>query len=254
MKSSQRINKLIEILKDHPTIHITTLQKNTNTPISTLRRDLMILEQQHLIKREAGKIILLKQENIEYAWLYRENKNTLLKDKLCKTASNLIQNNNAIFIDSSTTCTKLATYLNNFSNLKIITNNLIVASQLQNHMNFLVFISGGLIKPYSQSVLDNEAIRFIHQFKTKYAFVSCSTIDLSGLYMADLLQAQVKREAIKQSEKTVALIDSSKFKNNQDFIKLCDLSDIDILITDKKITDTKFINFCKVHNIQIINS
>lgn len=47
MKSSQRINKLIEILKDHPTIHITTLQKNTNTPISTLRRDLMILEQQH---------------------------------------------------------------------------------------------------------------------------------------------------------------------------------------------------------------
>lgn len=34
----------------------------------------MILEQQHLIKREAGKIILLKQENIEYAWLYRENK------------------------------------------------------------------------------------------------------------------------------------------------------------------------------------
>ncbi|MCT7755526.1 MAG: DeoR/GlpR transcriptional regulator, partial [Lactobacillus iners] len=149
---------------------------------------------------------------------------------------------------------KLATYLNNFSNLKIITNNLIVASQLQNHMNFSVFISGGLIKPYSQSVLDNEAIRFIHQFKTKYAFVSCSTIDLSGLYMADLLQAQVKREAIKQSEKTVALIDSSKFKNNQDFIKLCDLSDIDILITDKKITDTKFINFCKVHNIQIINS
>lgn len=72
--------------------------------------------------------------------------------------------------------------------------------------------------------------------------------------MADLLQAQVKHEAIKQSEKTVALIDSSKFKNNQDFIKLCDLSDIDILITDKKITDTKFINFCKVHNIQIINS
>lgn len=35
MKSSQRIDKLIEILKDHPTIHITTLQK---TPILLSQR------------------------------------------------------------------------------------------------------------------------------------------------------------------------------------------------------------------------
>lgn len=143
MKKDQRLKNIISILRSHPSIHIKTLQNDTGYSISTLRRDLVDLEDKGLIQRSFGTIRLLNQENLEYTWQYRSESNRNAKEKICKIASHFVEDNDAIFIDSSTTSIKILDYIDNLKGLKILTNNLKVAEKAQNAPNLSAFIGGG---------------------------------------------------------------------------------------------------------------
>ena len=142
MKKDQRLKNIISILRSHPSIHIKTLQNDTGYSISTLRRDLVDLENKGLIQRSFGTIRLLNQENLEYTWQYRSESNRNAKEKICKIASHFIEDNDAIFIDSSTTSIKILDYIGNLKGLKILTNNLKVAEKAQSASNLSAFIGG----------------------------------------------------------------------------------------------------------------
>lgn len=143
LKKEKRENKILQILSSHPKIHINYLKNLTGFSTSTLRRDLLKLEKDGLIQRSFGSIRLLNHENLEYTWGYRQNQHQKEKEKICSFASHFINDNDAIFVDSSTTSINLLNYLDNVSGIKIITNNLKVAQRTQTLTNVSGFISGG---------------------------------------------------------------------------------------------------------------
>lgn len=251
-KKDKRIKRILEILHSHPEIHIHTLQDLTNYPTSSLRRDLVDLEDKGLIQRTFGKIRLLNQENLEYTWEFRESNNKFEKDKIAKLATSFIEDNDAIFIDSSTTTYRIMNYISDISELKVITNNLKVAEKAQYSVNVKGFVAGGFLKPLSQAVVGTNANNYIQQFHAKSAFISANTISAEGLYMASTTQTEIKKTMIKNAVIVFALIDHSKFTNKYDFVKLCDLSAIDYLITDRPITNTLILDSLKKNKVNII--
>lgn len=253
-RKKDRIEKLLKILKANPSIHINRLRQFMQCSISTLRRDLLVLEKNGLIERSFGAVRLLNKNNIEYTWTYRSSQNANLKRVLCRKASKLISNNDAIFIDSSTICIYLINYLADRSRVKIITNNLKVASIAQSKLNLDAFLTGGAVRNLSQSIVGTEAIEFLQQFSTLYAFISCSSLDAKGLYMADLMQTQTKQMMISHTQKVVALVDHTKFLKEHNFIKMCPLDAIDYLITDQKIKDPKLAKALEQNQVKVIYS
>lgn len=143
IQQEDRENKILQILNSHPQIHINRLQQLTRFSTSTLRRDLLKLEEKGLIQRSFGSIRLLNQENREYTWEFRKNHAQKEKRKICSIAAHFVDDNDAIFIDSSTTCINLLDYLDQPSGIKIITNNLEVAQKVQSSTHASGFISGG---------------------------------------------------------------------------------------------------------------
>lgn len=121
----------------------------TKYSTSSLRRDLVDLEEKGLIQRAFGKIKLLNQENLEFTWGYRENNNLIAKEKICKIASSFIDDNDAIFMDPSTTTINILNYVKNISGLKIITNSLKAAEIIQTMPEVSGFLSGGIEAPIS---------------------------------------------------------------------------------------------------------
>ena len=93
--------------------------------------------------------------------------------------------------------------------------------------------SGGFLKPNSHYFIGSASTNFISQFSTDIYFMSCKSIDFNNIYDADYEQIQLKKLMIQNSKKTVLLVDSSKFDENS-FIKLSTLGEIDHIITDKK--------------------
>lgn len=251
MKKQQRLKKLLAILQKNQQIHIKKLEALVGTSTSTLRRDLIELEKSGMVKRNFGSVTLLKKNNIEFTTNYRQAQNAEEKNKLGYFASKLIHDNDALFIDTSTTCQYLLKHVPEHTNLKIITNNLAIAEQARDRADLQLFLAGGLLLPYSNSFLGNDTIEYLNKFQAKMVFFSCSSLNEKGIFMADLEQTRCKQAMLKNATFAILLADHTKFRTETDFIKMVSLREIDVLITDQKPAPA-FIKLCQNSKIKLI--
>ena len=70
--------------------------------------------------------------------------------------------------------------------------------------------------------------------------------------MADVEQTQIKRTMLINSNIVLALIDHTKFNNNNNFVKSCDLDYLDYVITDRRISDNTILQALKKNRVNII--
>ena len=70
--------------------------------------------------------------------------------------------------------------------------------------------------------------------------------------MADVEQTQITRTMLVNSNIVLALIDHTKFNNNNDFVKLCNLDYLDYVIIDRPIPDDTILQALKENRVNII--
>lgn len=232
MLQEERLEKILELLNQNNTMSNNDLCKQLFCSISTLRRDLIKLEKNGLIKRWHGGVSLSSTTNNEFSFLFREYESSEEKAYICQLANKLIKENQALFLDSSSTVNKLCDHL---MDRRLI----VVSSGFKNiiHLNqsesIQLFSLGGNVKFNSLSVVGDMAGNFLENFKADIAFISCRGLSLEGTFEADSRQAFVKQQMIKHAKKTVLLCDSSKF-DSEHFIKSATYDQIDLLITNEK--------------------
>ncbi|MEI2414498.1 DeoR family transcriptional regulator [Ligilactobacillus salivarius] len=120
-------------------MHIHKLQQLVDSSVSTLRRDLIELETNGIIKRSFGLVTLLRKDNIEYTASFRSTQHPNEKRKICRLASDLIFDNDSVFIDSSTTNKYIIQNLTDREKVNVITNNIYIAMQGHNQKIFVFF-------------------------------------------------------------------------------------------------------------------
>ena len=69
--------------------------------------------------------------------------------------------------------------------------------------------------------------------------------------MADVEQTQITRTMLVNSNIVLALIDHTKFNNNNDFVKLCNLDYLDYVIIDRPISDDTILQALKENRVNI---
>ena len=250
-KQQRRLEKLLAVLEENQHIHIKRLEELLGTSTSTLRRDLIELEKSGMVRRTFGFVTLLKKNNIEFTTTYREAQNADEKNKIGYFASKLINSSDAIFIDTSTTCQYILEHLNEQTNIKIITNNLAIAEKGRLQTNLHIFLAGGALKPYSNSFLGDDTIKYLANFHTRMAFFSCNSISEKGVFMADMEQTRCKQNMLKNADLSILLVDHTKFRQDTDFIKMVPIHKLDIIITDQK-PDTTFLKLCKNSDVRVV--
>ena len=83
--------------------------------------------------------------------------------------------------------------------------------------------------PYSETILKD--------FFCSKLFLGVDGIDLEfGLTTANMMEAHLNRQMISVSQKTIILTDSTKF-GKRGFGKICNIDEIDHIITDKGISE-----------------
>jgi DeoR family glycerol-3-phosphate regulon repressor len=130
----------------------------------------------------------------------------------------------------------VARALLNHSSLRIITNNLNVATILSRKEEFEVLIAGGVVRSKDRGVTGEETISFIRQFKADYGIIGISGIDSDGTLLDfDYREVNVAREIIANSVKVFLAADHTKFGRNA-MVRLCSAKEIDALFTDRQPT------------------
>jgi DeoR family glycerol-3-phosphate regulon repressor len=116
--------------------------------------------------------------------------------------------------------------------LRVITNNLNVASILSVNPQCEVIVVGGVVRGRDQGIVGEAAVDFIRQFKVDIALIGISGIEADGsLRDYDYREVKVSQMIIAHAREVWLAADSSKF-NRPAMVKLATLSQIDRLFTD----------------------
>ena len=229
--------QIIELLKEQKYMTVEQIGKELNISSSTIRRELTLIEKKGLAMRTHGGVRLADSNNYIPNFALRIHQNVLEKKIINLKALKLIKDGDVIFLDGSTSAYFMAEYLSEFSNLTVITNGIDTLSLLA-HNNVTTFSTGGRVSKENSSVLVGEqALESISKIHANIAFFSCQA--LSGdakIYDCYLQENYIRKQMMKNSDKSVFLCDSNKINKTSSFY-LCDLNEVDVLITNKDVTN-----------------
>jgi DeoR/GlpR family transcriptional regulator of sugar metabolism len=150
-------------------------------------------------------------------------------------AASLVQRDDAVFLDGSSTAYYIARELlmREIEATLITTSLPILALVFElGPGNTTVTAVGGLLREPSLSFVGPHATRMIHSHFADVAFISGKSLAIEGyLTDADSLEAEAKRAMVDQASRVVLAIDSSKF-GSRGLNEICRLRRITTVITD----------------------
>ena len=227
---------ILKSLKEKGKITIDWLCETMKVSSVTIRKDLKLLEDKNLLFRIKGGASSSNPYAIDRPILIKETINSDEKQRIAIAALRLIKNNDSIMIGSGTTVFALAKNLESTQGLAVITPALKVGLELSGKPNIEVLQLGGLIRSNSSSVAGHYATRILEDISCGILFLGADGIDLEfGISISNLPEATLNQKMLQTSQKVAILADSSKF-GKRGLGKICELIDVDYIITDPKVS------------------
>ena len=228
-----RQNKIQQLVQTKGYVTIDFLAQEFEVTPQTIRRDINRLNKKGLIHRyHGGAGMAPTTENVAY------NKRKILcyqeKQRIAQKVARQIPDRASLFINIGTTTEAVALALHNHRQLRVITNNLNVASIMSAKENFEVIVAGGMVRHRDCGIVGTATIDFIQQFKVDFGIIGISGIDSDGTLLDfDYREVRAARSIIDNSRKVYLAADHTKFGRNA-MVRLGNISEINALFTDQR--------------------
>ncbi len=234
--NKDREKQILEILLKEKKVNVKDLAGRLYSSEPSIRRDLANLQKQNLIRRVHGGAIL-EETGISYTkipFLVRDLEHSSEKTIIAKYASALVKDGDTVFLDASSSANRLVPFLTERKQLTVITSGIQTLTTLAEYEINAICTGGNSINS-CLSLVGDDALRTIGNYRADICFISCRGVSNDG-ELSDIAIEEnlVRREMIKRSKKSYLLCVKDKF-NTSYFHKLCDVSDIDGIITSAEL-------------------
>ena len=232
MAQNSRQQQILDLVRQRGFMSIEALADHFSVTPQTIRRDINQLTDRELLQRYHGGAGLPSSvENIAY----QTRQVQYLEDKrrIAQLVARHIPNDASLFINIGTTTEEVARALLNHRGLRIITNNLHVASIMSQNADFEVIVAGGVVRSRDRGIVGETTIDFLGQFKADFGIIGISGIDADGsLLDFDHREVRASKCIIANSSQVFLVSDHSKFGRNP-MVRLGNLRDLDAFFTDR---------------------
>ena len=214
-------------------VTVAGLEEELGISAATARRDLAVLERQGKVKRTHGGAVLPRVAQHEDSFQHRLGEAVEAKKRLARAASALLEAEETVFIDSSTTVyyatrrmlaeAPSVTYLTN------LVPGMDLFSADPSSMSMVGL--GGIFRPLTLSFVGPCTIRMIESYLADRTFFSVKGITPEGhLTEPNPLEAEVKRAMIRRADSPVLLVDGRKFERRGASV-IAHVSEVSLVIT-----------------------
>jgi len=227
----------LDLLSKQLGLRVPELAKALDVSEGTVRNDLNALESQGRLTRVHGGAILIENDHFQNnSFKLRSQINLAAKLAIAREAADLVKDGDSILLDASSTIYFFGRALSKRSKLRVMTNGFEVARELAQNSSNNVFLIGGVVNNDSSSVTGLLSERIIEELRIQKTFLSCSGFSLErGMTEVHLAEAQLKRKVIESSQQLYALVDSSKF-GQEDLTSFIRSEKITHLFTDTRLS------------------
>ena len=235
--AKERRALILQLLEQKEEVRVDEISHATGISEVTIRKDLTILQNRHLLLRTRGGAMRKPIENTnEDTTIARKRMfNFKEKERIGAEAVKFIKEGDYIMLDSGTTTLEVARHLGKFQHLHILTNAMNIATELMNYKRFDVVLLGGNVRHNSLSTVGPLAQTVLRNFNRYKLFLGVDSFSIeNGVSTPSLEEALLNQIMIQQADKVIAVFDSSKF-NKRSFSHIADAKDLDYIITDSAI-------------------
>ena len=217
----------------------------------TLRTDLKALDEaRRLVRVHGGAKSVEVVVGTDDFLLRRSLRAAPEKAQIARKALGLLRPDMTIYLDSGSTTTGLA-HLIPDERYQIFTNSLSCANELLRLTRARVFLPGGFVNRYSQSLCGVHPMQFISGVNFDLALIgTTSYAEKSGFSCGMEEEAQLKRAVIAQAERSYVLMDAGKVGLKSTF-SFASLDDVDGIVSDDALPG-EVVTACRARGVQVL--
>jgi DeoR/GlpR family transcriptional regulator of sugar metabolism len=234
----ERRIKLLEYINKNGRADVAQLAEWFDVTVATVRRDLLIMEEQNLIYRTHGGAIKRAQPSLWETTTLQERSIQHIEDKerIADLVEQLVHDGDSIMIDGGSTTLCVAKKLTSKKKMLIVTNTSTIGELFADINDNKVILTGGELAKSTNSTIGVAAEQAIKQYRVDKAIIGVSGLLLEeGFFSAIPSEAEIKRLMLKNAREKIVVMDSSKV-GTPALCFVCDFSGIDKLVTDKSIS------------------
>lgn len=248
---AERHQYILNKLREMGHVNVLKLSRELKVSTVTIRKDLKDLEERKLLFRAHGGATPNNPYINDRPVNEKEKIRVSQKQIIALYASGMIEPKDSIIMASGTTIIELARQINAVDQLTVVTASLNVALILSRDPDIDIIQLGGMVRKSSSSIVGPYAEKMLENFSCSKLFLGVDGIDPDyGFTTTNSLEATLNQQMIKAAQKVIVLADSTKF-GRRGFSRICELQDVDMIITDKEVKTT-FIKRIEEKGIEII--
>lgn len=237
MLAIERRNAIIARLNMDGKVIVTDLAREFEVTEETIRRDLEKLDSEGIAKKTYGGAVANKSANVDLPSSVRKRANVELKQRIAEKIATMINDGDYIMVDASSTAMFVIQCIKHKKNITLITNSVEILYELADHSDWNILSTGGNLKPGALSLVGSTAEKMIRGFHVDLAICSSKGIDINmGITDSNEKDSLMKQAIFSSADKKILAIDSTKF-DRITFTKVCDVTDVDIIVTDTRPSD-----------------
>lgn len=249
MLRDRRHELIVRIVRSDGPTTVEALAERLDISTATVRRDLVQLDEQGLLRRVYGGAMPIDDQRDdpfgEVAATRAEE-----KDKIAQRCAEIVKDGETILLDIGTTAHQVARRLRGRS-LTVVTSSLAVLDELIDEESIQIVLLGGMVRRDYRSLVGFLTEDNLRQVKADRLFLGTSGVRPGGHVMdTTVVEVPVKRAMIAASDQVVLVADVGKFPGTG-MARVCGPEELDVVVTNAS-TDPATLRTLRDAGVEVI--
>ena len=231
-----KANRILEMEKYialKGTASMEELQRQFNVSANTVRRDIAELLRRGTAEKVYGGVRARPASQTLTSYEKRQMSNGEAKELIGRTAAQLVQDGDVIFIDSGTTTLRMIDHLKDHRDVTVITHSLGAVIRTLPYENIHVIVLPGSLRRKTNSMTGSDSVKSMKKYNIRTAFMAATGLSLHGATNSSAQEYDIKQAAVECSDRAVLLVDKSKF-GVTGMMTYAPISSFAAIVTDEK--------------------
>ncbi|MDX1416515.1 MAG: DeoR/GlpR family DNA-binding transcription regulator [Candidatus Promineifilaceae bacterium] len=212
----ERQDQIIAILMEQQSVTVDELSRRFDVSTVTIRHDLNhMADRGRIVRTHGGARIGDSRDLQEIAFSKRQQTNMAEKSRIGRLAASLVQTDESILLDGSSTAVAVAAALRQRAELgtvTVVTTGIWTALEMLGATHLDVVLAGGHLRDTTGTIGGMIAKDVLSRFRFQKGFLGAFGLTVEdGLMDGPLADLELKLAAVPRCQEVIAIVDSSKF-------------------------------------------
>jgi DeoR family fructose operon transcriptional repressor len=231
MNGSVRQLRIRQLIESNEFVDLDTLHREVAASVSTLRRDLIELEQMGVLKRVYGGAMaaqLSATSTLDFQ--FQSGRMQDEKQRIAAAVAGLVEDGQTVILDGGSTVAAVSHHLAE-RRLQVVTNSLAIAEVFADARQIELTLTGGYLYPRTRVMVGPLCEHTLGTVRADTLIMGIGGVTEAGYSNNNTLVVGPERKMIEVSERVIIVADHSKFGKSA-MIPVAPLDVADIVVTD----------------------